>query len=112
MPGKGFLPLLRLYSPLEPFFTKEWRPSEVELVSQSGGRLCNRIELPQVCEGRFGSRATFELRPLFVCSTLTLLTEPRTGGLCQHRPLRPLLKARETGITINHELPVGRAEVL
>jgi len=23
----------------------------------------------------FGSRATFELRPLFVCSTLTLLTE-------------------------------------
>jgi hypothetical protein len=34
------------------------------------------------------------------------------SGLCQHRPLRPLLKARETGITINHELPVGRAEVL
>jgi hypothetical protein len=23
----------------------------------------------------FGSQATFELRPLFVCSTLTLLTE-------------------------------------
>jgi hypothetical protein len=21
----------RLYSPLEPFFTKEWRPSEIEL---------------------------------------------------------------------------------
>lgn len=32
MPGKGFIPMLRLYSPLEPFFTKEWRPSEVELV--------------------------------------------------------------------------------
>ena len=32
MPGKGFIPCLRLYSPLEPFFTKEWRPSEVELV--------------------------------------------------------------------------------
>ena len=32
MPGKGFIPLLRLYSPLEPFFTKTWRPSEVELV--------------------------------------------------------------------------------
>jgi hypothetical protein len=32
MPGKGFLPALRLYSPLEPFFAKTWRPSEVELV--------------------------------------------------------------------------------
>jgi hypothetical protein len=32
MPGKGFFPLLRLYSPLEPFFTKAWRPGEVELV--------------------------------------------------------------------------------
>jgi len=32
MPGKGFFPILRLYSPLEPFFAKTWRPSEVELV--------------------------------------------------------------------------------
>jgi hypothetical protein len=32
MPGKGFIPCLRLYSPLEPFFTKAWRPSEVEVV--------------------------------------------------------------------------------
>lgn len=32
VPGKGFFPCLRLYSPLEPFFTKEWRPTEVELV--------------------------------------------------------------------------------
>jgi len=32
MPGKGFIPALRLYSPLEPFFTKTWRPSEIELV--------------------------------------------------------------------------------
>ncbi|SEH70298.1 Uncharacterized conserved protein [Rhizobium tibeticum] len=32
MPGKGFIPCLRLYSPLEPFFTKSWRPSEVEVV--------------------------------------------------------------------------------
>jgi hypothetical protein len=32
MPGKGFFPVLRLYSPLEPFFTKQWRPSEVALV--------------------------------------------------------------------------------
>ena len=31
-PGKGFSVMLRLYSPLEPFFTKEWRPSEVERV--------------------------------------------------------------------------------
>jgi hypothetical protein len=32
MPGKGYSVMLRLYSPLEPFFTKEWRPSEIELV--------------------------------------------------------------------------------
>lgn len=32
IPGKGFFPMLRLYSPLEPFFSKQWRPSEVELV--------------------------------------------------------------------------------
>jgi hypothetical protein len=32
MPGKGWFILLRLYSPLESFFTKEWRPSEIELV--------------------------------------------------------------------------------
>ncbi|MEK1948204.1 MAG: DUF1214 domain-containing protein, partial [Ensifer adhaerens] len=34
VPGKGFIPCLRLYGPLEPFFTKEWRPSEVELVTK------------------------------------------------------------------------------
>jgi len=32
VPGKSFMPALRLYSPLEPFFDKKWRPSEVELV--------------------------------------------------------------------------------
>ena len=31
--GKGWFMLLRLYSPLEPFFDKSWRPSEVEVVS-------------------------------------------------------------------------------
>jgi hypothetical protein len=30
MPGKGWNMLLRLYSPLEPFFTKQWRPGEIE----------------------------------------------------------------------------------
>ena len=30
-PGKGWSTILRLYSPLEPFFTKAWRPSEIEL---------------------------------------------------------------------------------
>jgi hypothetical protein len=29
-PGKGYSVMLRLYSPVEPFFTKQWRPSEVE----------------------------------------------------------------------------------
>jgi len=32
MPGKGWFVILRLYSPLEPFFTKQWRPSEIESV--------------------------------------------------------------------------------
>jgi len=32
LPGKGWFLILRLYSPLEPFFDKSWRPSEVELV--------------------------------------------------------------------------------
>jgi hypothetical protein len=32
MPGKGWNVILRLYSPLEPFFTKTWRPSEIALV--------------------------------------------------------------------------------
>lgn len=32
MPGKGWFTILRLYSPLEPFFTKAWRPGEIELV--------------------------------------------------------------------------------
>jgi hypothetical protein len=31
-PKKGWFILLRLYSPLEPFFTKEWRPSEIAVV--------------------------------------------------------------------------------
>ncbi|CAN7725161.1 DUF1254 domain-containing protein [Mesorhizobium sp. LjRoot246] len=32
IPGKGWNPMLRLYSPLESWFDKTWRPSEVELV--------------------------------------------------------------------------------
>jgi len=32
MPGKGWFTILRLYSPLEPFFSKQWRPSEIEEV--------------------------------------------------------------------------------
>jgi hypothetical protein len=31
-PKKGWFTILRLYSPLEPFFTKEWRLSEIEMV--------------------------------------------------------------------------------
>ncbi len=30
MPGKGYFPCLRLYSPLQPFFDKSWRVGEVE----------------------------------------------------------------------------------
>lgn len=31
-PGKGWFTILRLYGPLEPFFTKAWRPGEIALV--------------------------------------------------------------------------------
>ena len=31
-PKKGWFTILRLYSPTEPFFSKAWRPSEIELV--------------------------------------------------------------------------------
>ena len=31
--GKGWFPILRLYSPLQPFFDKSWRPSEIEAVN-------------------------------------------------------------------------------
>ena len=30
VPGKGFFAALRLYNPLQPFFDKTWRPSEIE----------------------------------------------------------------------------------
>ena len=32
VPGKGWSTILRFYSPLEPFFDKSWRPSEIALV--------------------------------------------------------------------------------
>jgi hypothetical protein len=31
-PEKGWFVLLRLYSPLQPFFDKTWRPGEIEPV--------------------------------------------------------------------------------
>jgi hypothetical protein len=30
LPGQGWFTILRLYSPLQPFFDKTWRPSEIE----------------------------------------------------------------------------------
>jgi hypothetical protein len=32
-PKKGWFTILRLYSPLQPFFSKQWKPGEVELVN-------------------------------------------------------------------------------
>jgi len=32
MPDKGFMIILRLYGPLEPWFDKSWKPSDLELV--------------------------------------------------------------------------------
>jgi len=34
VPGKGFFTIMRLYGPLEPWFDKTWRPSEIELVNR------------------------------------------------------------------------------
>ena len=31
--GKGWFPILRLYSPLAPFFIKSWQPSEIEALT-------------------------------------------------------------------------------
>jgi hypothetical protein len=31
--GKGWFPILRLYSPFQSFFDKSWRPSEIEAVA-------------------------------------------------------------------------------
>ncbi|MGE5260925.1 MAG: DUF1254 domain-containing protein [Actinomycetota bacterium] len=33
LPGKGWFTILRLYSPLESFFDKSWKPSEIEKIS-------------------------------------------------------------------------------
>jgi hypothetical protein len=30
VPGKGWFPILRLYNPLQSYFDKTWRPSEIE----------------------------------------------------------------------------------
>ncbi len=32
VPGKGWFVLLRLYGPLKPWFTKTWKPGDIELV--------------------------------------------------------------------------------
>jgi hypothetical protein len=32
VPGKGWFLILRLYSPLEPWFDKTWRPGDIELM--------------------------------------------------------------------------------
>src|SRR5688572_26362308 len=34
VPGKGWWTILRLYNPLEPFFDKSWRPSEIEALPE------------------------------------------------------------------------------
>jgi hypothetical protein len=33
LPDRGWFVILRLYSPLEPFFNKTWKPSEIEKVA-------------------------------------------------------------------------------
>jgi hypothetical protein len=44
IPKKGWFVILRLYSPLESFFTMEWRLSEIEQVSKAAGGRALRCE--------------------------------------------------------------------
>ncbi len=34
VPGRGWFVILRLYSPKEPFFTKAWRPGDIEPITR------------------------------------------------------------------------------
>ncbi len=42
LPGKGWFVILRLYSPLEPFFAKTWRPSDIEPVTKDAALIAIR----------------------------------------------------------------------
>jgi len=85
-PNKGVFVILRLYSPLEPFFDKSWRPSEVELVRQAT-RLTKRRRRPFVwSEPRF-AHANWAVRPVFVVQR-----NPRTSAsLHRYRQQRVVL---------------------
>ena len=54
VPGKGWFMILRLYGPLEPWFDKKWRPSEIELVSSAG--LNEKETLIQLIDRRIAKR--------------------------------------------------------
>ncbi len=41
-PGRGWFVILRLYSPLEPFFAKTWRPSDIEPVTRDAALIPER----------------------------------------------------------------------
>ena len=62
MPGKGWFTILRLYSPLESFFTKAWRPSEIELAAGPVETIGQRIE--QTIDKREECRKQAEARKL------------------------------------------------
>ena len=34
MPDRGWWTIIRLYSPLQPFFDKSWRPGDIEVVNR------------------------------------------------------------------------------
>ena len=44
VPGKGWFAILRLYSPLQPFFEKTWQPSEIEPVGGGSNGRQARVE--------------------------------------------------------------------
>jgi hypothetical protein len=44
-PGKGWYVILRLYSPLQPFFDRTWRPGKVKVVSRQTGHNMGAAEL-------------------------------------------------------------------
>ena len=88
VPGKGWFGLLRPYSPLESFFTKEWRLSAIELVPRGSADLpsssalefgCGNLAETHSCShgGTFGTKRRF-----------TELSALSPGAANRQRPIR------------------------
>ena len=69
VPGKGWWTILRLYNPLQPFFDKSWRPSEIEPVELDDAEplVRNNVEL----KGRSHAQSTSETPVLDLLASMT-----------------------------------------